>query len=34
MVSLHKLAIFLAVVDAGSFSGAGNALYMTQSAVS
>ena len=34
MVSLHKLAIFLAVVEAGSFSGAGNALYMTQSAVS
>ncbi len=34
MISLHKLEIFALVVEAGSFSGAAERLYMTQSAVS
>lgn len=34
MLSLHKLEVFITVVDAGSFSAAAERLYLTQSAVS
>ncbi|MBL8160342.1 MAG: LysR family transcriptional regulator [Anaerolineae bacterium] len=34
MLSLHKLEVFITVVEAGSFSAAAERLYLTQSAVS